>query len=98
MNCVDNIGNIIKVGDEVLVQVPKTYTAYRRGIIKDFKDIRESGFCQALIEYDDGRLYCNQKHWEQKPHNIKFSRKLTKAWRYSSDIVKCRPEYFLNNI
>ena len=95
MDCRDNVGNIIKVGDEVLVKVPKTYKTYRKAIIRDFKDIRDSGFCQALIEYDDGRLYSNVENYCQKNcNNLKFTSKPTKVWRYSSDIVKCKPEYF----
>ena len=34
----DNVGNEIKVGDEVLVLVPKSDASYRPGIIKDFKN------------------------------------------------------------
>jgi len=95
MDCRDNVGNIIKVGDEVLVKVPKTYTTYRKAIIRDFKDIRDSGYCQVLIEYDDGRLYSNIEYfYQEKCHKLKFTSKPTKAWRYSSDIVKCKPEYF----
>jgi len=95
MDCRDNVGNIIKVGDEVLVKVPKTYKTYRKAIIRDFKDIRDSGFCQVLIEYDDGRLYSNVEYfYQEKCHKLKFTSKITKAWRYNSDIVKCKPEYF----
>ena len=92
MDCRDNVGNIINIGDEVLVKVPKTYKTYRKAIIRDFKDIHDSGFCQALIEYDDGRLYSNvEYYYQEKCHKLKFTSKPTKAWRYSSDIVKCKP-------
>ena len=95
MDCRDNVGNIIKIGDEVLVKVPKTTKTYRKAIIKDFKDIRDSGFCQALIEYDDGRLYSNVEYYcQEKCNNLKFTVKPTKAWRYSYHIVKCKSEYF----
>ena len=95
MDCRDNVGNIIKVGDEVLVKVPKTYKTYRKAIIRDFKNIKESGFCEVLVEYDDGRLYCNIEYYHQNDnHKIKFTSKSTKAWRYSSHIVKCKSEYF----
>jgi len=97
MEYFDNIGNKIEVGDKVLILVPKSDKTYRQGVVKDFKNAwtRNDYFhCEVLVEYDDGRLYCNEYRWDvrRKP-NIKFSRKVTKAWRSSSDIVKLKPEY-----
>lgn len=94
MDCVDNIGNILKEGDEVLIKVPKSDATYRRGIVKGFKDIRNNGYGEILVEYDDGRLYCNKKRWEQHSGEVIFTSKPTKAWRFSKDIIKCKPEYF----
>lgn len=93
----DNIGNKIEVGDEVLILVPKSDKTYRHGIVKDFKNAwtRNDYFhCEVLVEYDDGRLYCNEYKWDQRNGTpIKFSKKTTKAWRSNSDIVKLKPEY-----
>ncbi len=94
----DNIGNIIEVGDEVLILVPKSDKTYRCGTVKDFRNAFSHGaghfYCEVLVEYDDGRLYCNEYRWDQhQSHNIKFSKKITKAWRSNSDIVKLKPEY-----
>ena len=97
MEYFDNIGNKIEVGDKVLILVPKTDKTYRQGVVKDFKDAwsRDELFhCQVLVEYDDGRLYCNEYRWDQRQgRNIKFSKKTTKAWRSNLDIVKLKPEY-----
>lgn len=100
MEYFDNIGNKIEVGDEVLILVPKSDKTYRRGTVKDFKNAHLIGtnhfYCEVLVEYDDGRLYCNEYRWDQRQgHNIKFSKKTTKAWRSNSDIVKFKPEYLL---
>jgi hypothetical protein len=38
MECFDNIGNKIEVGDKVLILVPKSDKTYRLGIVKDFKN------------------------------------------------------------
>ena len=93
----DNVGNEIKVGDEVLILVPKSDASYRPGIIKDFKNAwkRDNYFhCEVLVEYDDGRLYCDKKHYQQNKGDIlNFNKKHTKAWRYNSDIIKLRTEY-----
>ena len=98
MEYFDNIGNKIEAGDEVLILVPKSDKTYRRGTVKDFKNVFSYGpdhfHCEVLVEYDDGRLYCNEYIWDQRQsHNIKFSKKTTKAWRSNSDIVKFKPEY-----
>ena len=94
MKCTDNVGNILNIGDEILVKVPKSDKTYRRAIVKDFKDIRESGYCDVLVEYDDGRLYSNIPSYHQRLSSLKFTSKITKVWRFSSDIIKCKPEYF----
>ena len=98
MEYFDNIGNKLEVGDKVLILVPKSYKTYRCGTIKDFKNACSYGFdhfhCEVLVEYDDGRLYCNELKWDQhQSRNIKFSKKTTKVWRSNSDIVKLKPEY-----
>ena len=97
MEYFDRIGNEIKVGDEVLILVPKTDATYRRGIIKDFRDERSVNsyfYCEVLVEYDDGRLYCDKKHYHQnRGDEIHFKTKLTKAWRCNNDIIKFKPEY-----
>lgn len=98
MEYFDNIGNKIEVGDKVLILVPKSNKTYRQGIVKDFKNAfsYEVGhfYCDVLVEYDDGRLYCNEYIWNvRNKSNIKFSKKTTKAWRSNSDIVKLKPEY-----
>ena len=97
MEYFDKIGNEIKVGDEVLILVPKTDATYRRGIIKDFRDERSVNsyfYCEVLVEYDDGRLYCDKKHYQQyRGGEVHFKTKLTKAWRCSNDIIKFKPEY-----
>ena len=97
MEYFDNIGNNIEVGDKVLILVPKSDKTYRQGVVKDFKNAwtRNDYFhCEVLVEYDDGRLYCNEYKWDQhKGHNIKFSKKPTKAWRSNSDIIKIKQEY-----
>ena len=97
MEYFDNAGNKIEIGDKILILVPKTDKTYRQGIIKDFRNAWTRGdyfHCDVLVEYDDGRLYCNEYRWDQRQgHNIKFSKKTTKAWRSNSDIVKLKPEY-----
>ena len=98
MEYFDNIGNKLEVGDKILILVPKSYRTYRQGIVKDFKNpfSYDPGHfhCDVLVEYDDGRLYCNENTWEQRQgHNIKFNKKTTKAWRSNSDIIKFKEEY-----
>jgi len=91
MEYFDNVGNKIEVGDEILVLVPKTDASYRKAVVKDFRDAWQRGdyfHCEVLVEYWDGRLYCNKKKWEQKNGDkLTFTKKLTKAWRSNSDIV-----------
>ena len=90
----DNIGNKLKVGDKVLILVPKSDRTYRQGVVKDFRNKWNSRYCEVLVEYDDGRLYCDKYRWDQRDGTpVKFSKKTTKAWRSNSDIVKFKPEY-----
>ena len=94
MEYFDNIGNKLEIGDEVLILVPKSDATYRHGIVKDFKNKYSDRYCEVLVEYDEGRLYCNQKRWEQSyGGKIMFTKKITKAWRSNSDIIKFKPEY-----
>ena len=98
MEYFDNIGNKLEVGDKVLILVPKSNRTYRQGIVKDFKNPFSTWsnhfYCEVLVEYDDGRLYCNEYRWDQcQGHNIKFGKKTTKAWRSNSDIIKFKKEY-----
>ena len=89
----DNIGNEINIGDQVLILVPKSDASYRRGIIKNIRP-HGSIYCEVLVEYDDGRLYCNTKRFNQHNcANIKFISKKTSAWRFNSDIIKFKKEY-----
>ena len=95
----DNIGNEINIDDEVLVLVPKSDATYRRAFVRDFKNSFSHGpchfHCEVLIEYDIDRVYCNKRRWEQRDsHELVFTKKITKAWRSNSDIVKYKPEYF----
>jgi len=79
MDYFDNIGNKIEVGDEVLILVPKSDKTYRRGTVKDFRNPWKEGHfhCDVLVEYDDGRLYCNQYRWDRQDNTpIKFTKKL----------------------
>jgi len=89
----DAIGNIIEIGDEVLILVPKSYASYRRGIVKDFKN-EYNDRCEVLVEYDDGRLYCDKPRYHlEKEDKLKFKSKFIKVWRYNGDIIKFKSEY-----
>ena len=54
MEYFDNIGNEIKVGDKVLILVPKSDKTYRQGVVKDFKNAFSRGteyfHCEVLVE------------------------------------------------
>lgn len=94
MEYFDNIGNKIEIGDKILILVPKTDKTYRQGIVKDFKNTYSTRYCEVLVEYNDGRLYCNKFPINQhNNHNIKFTTKTTRAWRSNYDIIKLKPEY-----
>ncbi len=89
----DAVENPIEVGDEVLILVPKSNASYRRGIIKNFRN-EYNNRCEVLVEYDDGRLYCNKSwHQLQKGDLLEFKSKLIKVWRFSNNIIKFNPEY-----
>jgi len=93
MEYFDNIGNEINIGDEVLILVPKSDASYRRGIIKDIR-YHSSTYCEVLVEYNDGRLYCDIKHFRQhKGDKLNFKTKLIRVWRFGSDIIKFKKEY-----
>jgi len=94
---VDCFGNALKVGDIVLVLVPKSSSSYRKAIIRDFRS--DSFHRQDIyVEYDDGRLYCDLKHWElgknTVPSKIKFHSKPIKVWRCNWDVIKFDAKYF----
>lgn len=90
----DNIGNKLQVGDQVLVLVPKSDATYRYANVLDFRNIYEDRkHCEVLIEYFCDRLYCNKRRWDQRDGKVLFTKKITKAWRSSSDIVKVKQEY-----
>lgn len=89
----DAIGNPIEVGNEVLILVPKSDASYRRGIVKNFKN-EHNNRCEVLVEYDDGRLYCDKPWYQlQKGDLLKFKSKLIRVWRFSNNIIKFNPEY-----
>ncbi len=91
MKYFDYIGNEIKVGDEVLVLVPKSDASYRRAVIVGFRNAweRDNYFhCEVLVEYWCERLYCTVPHWKLKSGEpVDFTKKITKAWRSNSDII-----------
>jgi len=91
MDHFDNVGNKIGIGDEVLVLVPKTDASYRKAVVKDFRNEwqRDDYFhCEVLVEYWDGRVYCDTKWcYQKKGDKLSFTKKLTKAWRSNSDII-----------
>jgi len=89
----DAIGNSIEIGDEVLIVVPKSNASYRRGFIKDFKN-EYNDRCEVLVEYDDGRLYCNKSwHRFQNGDSLEFKSKPIKVWRFSNNVIKFKSEY-----
>ena len=91
----DRIGNPINIGDEVLILIPKTYASYRRGFVEDFRrEYDSTNHCEVLVSYNDGRLYCNKKCFEQHQGDVlEFKTKVIKAWRHNSDIIKYKEEY-----
>ena len=98
MEYFDNIGNKLEIGDRILILVPKTDKTYRQGIVKDFRNVCSRDIDdfhgEILVEYDDGRLYCNKFRWDQRKNpNIKFDKKTTRTWRSNYDIIKLKPEY-----
>lgn len=93
----DSLGNPLKIGDFVLVLVPKTDASFRKAVIRDMK-LDYFGRQSAYVEYDDGRLYCNIKHFRMcianKDAQIKFTSKPIKVWRDNSEIIKFNAKYF----
>lgn len=91
----DKIGNPINIGDEVLILIPKTYASYRRGFVEDFRrEYDSTNHCEVLVSYNDGRLYCNKKCFEQHQGDVlEFKTKVIKAWRSNRDIIKYKAEY-----
>lgn len=90
----DAIGNVIEIGDQVLILVPKSDASYRCGIVKDFRNEHSnSDVCEVLVEYDDGRLYCDKAWYRlQKGDLLKFKSKPVKVWRCNNNIVKFNEE------
>lgn len=91
MKYFDNIGNVINIGDQVLVLVPKSDATYRKATIVDFKNpysTSYNNYCDILVEYDIDRFYCDKPHYKQKKGDkLNFTHKKTKAWRSNSDII-----------
>ena len=91
---VDSLGNLLKIGDIVLVLVPKTDASFRKAVIRDMK-LDYFGIQSVYLEYDDGRLYCNIKHFRiKKGDEIKFASKPIQVWRYNGDVIKFDSKYF----
>ena len=91
---VDRIGNPLKIGDIVLVLVPKTYASFRKAIVRDLKP--DYGKRQRVyVEYDDGRLYSNVEYFYIKNDTpLKFISKPIKVWRDNFDVIKFDQKYF----
>jgi len=91
---VDMLGNPLTIGDIVLVLVPKTDASFRKAIIRDFK-VDYLDRSSVYVEYDDGRLYCNEKWFHiNKYSQIKFTSKPIKVWRSNLEIIKFDSKYF----
>lgn len=71
----------LKAGDLVAVLVPKSRRSYRKAVVRDVAGYR------VLVEYDDGRLYCDSYSWGIQPR-VEFQTKPTKVWRDTTDIFK----------
>ena len=88
----DRLGNLLKVGDIVLVLVPHTYGSFRKATIRKLRYVSYADVC---VEYDDGRLYSDIDYFDiREGVQFKFRSKPVKAWRCSSEIVKFDPKYF----
>ena len=91
---VDMLGNPLKIGDIVLVLVPKTYASFRKAVVRDIKE-EWANRQKVYVEYDDGRLYSNVEHFHiKKDTALKFRSKPIKVWRDNSDVVKFDQKYF----
>ena len=88
----DRLGNLLKVGDIVLVLVPHTYGSFRKATVCKLRSVSYADVC---VEYDDGRLYSDIDYFDiREGAQFKFRSKPVKAWRCSSEIVKFDPKYF----
>ena len=91
----DRLGNLLKVGDIVLVLVPKTYASFRKAVIRDIKTEGYGTYFDVCVEYDDGRLYSDVKYFDIKEGvQFKFRSKPVKVWRCNHEIIKFDPKYF----
>lgn len=91
----DILGNPLKVGDIVLVLVPKSYSSFRKAVIRDIKNKGYGNYFDVCVEYDDGRLYSDVKYFYIKEGDeIKFRSKPVKVWRSNHEIIKFDPKYF----
>ena len=73
----------LKAGDLVAVLIPKTDRSYRKAVVRDVAGYR------VLVEYDDGRLYCDSYPWGiQSGSRVEFQTRPTKVWRDMTDIFK----------
>ena len=87
----DRLGNLLKVGDIVLVLVPHTYGSFRKATVRK---LRSSSYADVCVEYDDGRLYSDIDYFDiREGAQFKFRSKPVKAWRCGCEIVKFDPKY-----
>lgn len=93
---VDMLGNPLQIGDIVLVLIPKTDASFRKAIIRNMEsDEYFPSYRKVYVEYDDGRLYSDVKHFYiKKDTPVKFRSKPIKVWRYASDVIKFDQKYF----
>ena len=94
----DNLGNIITEGDIVLVLVPHSDSTWRKAYVRGFKD-EHNKYCNVQVEYINDRLYSNMAHYymtnkDGEVPGIKFTEKITKAWRHNSEVVAFKDKYF----
>lgn len=85
----DYLGNILNIGDDVLVRENSKDTTFRQAKIIDLKD---NNYCFATvrIEYLDDRIYSNIPYYHigDKGIELKFSRKHPKVWVDRHRIIK----------
>ena len=94
----DHLGNLLEVGDHVLIRVPQSDSSYLHGIIKMIKDDNYFGLHDYLVEYVNDRLYCNVPWYKMQKgsDDIRFTSKPSKVWCHSDRLVKLLPKYFDN--
>lgn len=91
---VDRIGNVLEVGDHVLIRVPDSDSTYRQGIIRAIKEDPYFGLHNYQVEYVNDRLYCNMPWYNIRPGcDIKFTNKTIKVWCDRDRLVKFDPKY-----